>query len=69
MMWKLAFPPPPPFMAAATAYGSSQARDWFQAAVVTYAAAAATLDPLTHYTGPGMEPLPLQQPEQLQSDS
>ena len=34
-----------------------------------YATAAATLDPLTHRTGPGMEPSPLQWPQLLQSDS
>ena len=28
-----------------------------------------TPTPLTHCTGPGIEPLPLQQPEPLQSDS
>ena len=32
-------------MVAPTAYGSSWARDWFQARAVTYTAAAATLDP------------------------
>ena len=34
-------------MASLRAYGSSQARDWIQAA----APAATTLDPLTHCTG------------------
>ena len=36
---------------------SSQARDQIQAAVVTYAAALATLDPLTHCAGLGIEPV------------
>ena len=35
---------------------SSQARDGIRAVVVTYAAAAATLDPLTRCAGPGIEP-------------
>ena len=34
------------FMATPVAYGRSQARDWIQAIVATYAAAAATPDPL-----------------------
>ena len=38
-------------MAIPTAYGGSQARDWIRATVVAYAAALATLDPLTHCTG------------------
>ena len=29
----------------------------------------ATLDPLTHYTGLGIEPVPLQQPKRLQLES
>ena len=36
---------------------------------MTYATALATLDPLIHYTGPGIEPVPLQGPKLLQSDS
>ena len=34
-------------IAAPTAHGSSQARDWIQASDVNYAAAVATQDPLT----------------------
>ena len=56
-------------MATLMAYESSQARDWIWAAAVTYTAAVATPDPLTHCTRLGMEPAPLQQPEPLQSDS
>ena len=33
------------FVATATAYGSSQARDWIQATAVTYATAMATPNP------------------------
>ena len=51
------------------AYGSSWARNWLQEAAMTYATAAATPNPLTHCTGPGIEPAPLQRPELLQSDS
>ena len=32
----------------------SQARDWIQAAAATYAADAAPLDPLTHWTTVGI---------------
>lgn len=35
----------------------------------THATPAATPDPLTHCTRPGMEPAPLRRPEPLQSDS
>ena len=38
------------------AYGSSRARDWIWAIAVTYAAAVATLDPLTHCAMWGIEP-------------
>ena len=48
------------FIAAPLAYGSSQAGDQIQAAVVTYAIAVATLDPLTHCTGLGIKPVTLQ---------
>ena len=49
-------------MATLKAYGSSQARDRIRAAAMTYAAAAAMLDPLIYYTGLGTEPtLPLGQ--------
>ena len=34
---------------------------------MTYTAAAAKPDPLTHWAGPGIKPRPLQQPELLQS--
>ena len=51
------------------AYGSSQARNWIQAAAMTYATDAAMLDPLTHCARPGIEPRAPQQPEPLQSDS
>ena len=40
-----------------------------QATAMTHAAAVATLDPLTHCTGLGIEPVLLQQPKPLQSDS
>ena len=46
-----------------------QARDWIGAAAVTYTTAAATLDPLTHCGGPGIEPMPPQQAKLLQSNS
>ena len=36
------------FMAMPVAHGSSRVRDWIWAAAVTYAAAVAVLDPLTH---------------------
>ena len=39
------------FMAIPLAYRSSRARGWIQATAVTYATAAATLDPLTHCAG------------------
>ena len=55
-------------MAAPVAYGSDQARDWIQATAATHAMAAATLDPLTHCTEPGIKPEPPQQPEPLQWD-
>ena len=44
-------------MAAPTAYGSSWARDGFQATAVTYTAAVAMPDPLTQCAGPTTEPL------------
>ena len=44
------------FMAAPAAYGSSRAKDKIQVTATTYAAAAATPDPLTHCAGPGIEP-------------
>ena len=50
-------------MAAFAAYESSQAKDRIPAAVVTYAIAAAMLNPLNHCDRPGIEP------ELLQSDS
>ena len=56
-------------MATLVAFGSSQARDWIQATAATYATAAATPDPLTHYTRPGIEPAPPQPLESLQLDS
>ena len=36
---------------------SSEARNQIQATVVTYAAAVATIDPLIHCTGPGIQPV------------
>lgn len=36
---------------------SSPARDQIRAAVATYTAALATPDPLTHFAGPGIEPV------------
>ena len=56
-------------MAALIAYGSSQAREWIQDAAVTYAAAVATMDPLTHCPGLRIEPVPPQWPKPLQMDS
>ena len=56
-------------MAAPVACGPSGARVWIQDAVVTYTAvatctaAAAILDPLTHYAGLGTEPELEQRPE------
>ena len=51
------------FIAIPAAYESSRAKDWIQATAVT------TLLPLTHCTRPGNEPMLLQQPKPLQSDS
>ena len=56
-------------MAALIAYGSSLAREWIQDAAVTYAAAVATMDPLTHCAGLRIEPVPPQWPKPLQMDS
>ena len=39
------------------AYRIPRPRDQFQATVATYAATAATLDPLTYCAGPGIEPM------------
>ena len=50
-------------------YGSSWARDWIWAAAVTYVAVLAKPDPLAHCVRPGIESMPLQRPELLQSDS
>ena len=47
------------FMAAPMACGSSQARDQIQATAAIYTTARATLDPLTHCAGLGIEPMPL----------
>ena len=47
-------------MAAFIAYGSSQARDWIWHAIATYTTGVATPDPLTHYTGLGIKPMPPQ---------
>ena len=47
-------------MAVLAAYGSSWARD------LIYAAAVATLDPLTHCTKLGIELVPPKQPKPLQ---
>ena len=57
------------FMAALTAYGSSRAKDWIQAAAVTYAAAAAISDLLIHCPKPGIKPTPLQQSGLLHPDT
>ena len=46
------------FMAAPSAYGSSQDRDWIRATAMTYATGTAMLDLLTHCTGLGIEPAP-----------
>ena len=48
------------FMDAPMAYGNAWARDWTWAAAVTYAATVAMPDPLTHWTGPGIQLAPLQ---------
>ena len=50
-------------MAALMADRGSQAKDWSQTT------AAAMLNPLTHFAGPGIEPTSPQRPEPLQSDS
>ena len=73
----LKFPSPPaPFYNGHTeAFESSWARDWIQAtyttavAAATYTTAVAVPDPLTHCTGLGIEPAPLQWPELLQAES
>ena len=49
------------------AYESSQDRDWIWARAATYTVAEAMPDTLTHCTGPGIEPIPPQQPELMQS--
>ena len=56
-------------MATPTAYGSSWAKDQIWATAATYATAMATQDPLTHCARLGIEPVPPQWPEPLQSDS
>ena len=48
------------FMATPAADGSSHARDCTGATVVTYTAAAAMRDPLTHSTSLGIKPTPPQ---------
>lgn len=50
-------------LATPAAFGGFWARGWIPAA------AAAVWDPLTHCAMPGIEPVPPQQPELLQSDS
>ena len=51
-------------MATPAAYGNSTlARDQIQAIAV------ATLDPLTHWAGPRIEPVPLQWPDPLQLET
>ena len=49
-------------MATPAAFGT-------QATAVIYDVAAAMTDPLIHCMGPGIEPVPPQQPELLQSGS
>ena len=44
------------FLGCPTAHGGSQARDQIWATAVTYASAAATLNPLTHWAGPRIKP-------------
>ena len=44
-------------------------RDWIWATAVTSAAAAAVPDPLPNCAGPGIQPVPLQQPEPQELDS
>ena len=51
-LWKIFFF----FMTTPTACGSSQARDWIQAAATTYATATAMPDPWTHRTRWGLNP-------------
>ena len=50
------------FMATATVYGSSQARDQIQTTAATCAVATATRDPLTHCIRLEMEPVSPQHP-------
>ena len=54
------------FMALAMPYGNSWARLWIRVIAATWTTVAATLDPLTHCAGPGIEPLPPQWPQPLQ---
>ena len=46
-------------MVASTAYGSSGPEIESELAALTYAAAVAVLESLTHRTEPGIEPMPL----------
>ena len=56
-------------MATPMTYGSSQAREFIKATAATYSTAAATPDPLTHYSRSGIKPTPLHRSEPPQSDS
>ena len=56
-------------MATPMAYGSSWTRDSIQVTAATYTTAAAMLDFLRQCAGLGIELMPLQWPELLQSDS
>ena len=56
-------------MATLVDYGSSWAKDWIQAAAVTYATVMAMLDTLAHCTGLGIEAAPPQQLKPLQLHS
>ena len=53
-------------MAEPMAYARFWARGRIGAAIATYTPTVVTQDPLTHCTGPGIEPEPLQQLELLQ---
>jgi len=53
-------------LATSVTYWSFWARDWIWATAVTYTAAVAMLDPLTHFARLGIEPVPQQQPQLLQ---
>ena len=51
------------------AYGSSPAKDWIWATAATHTTAVAVPDPLIHFARLGVEPISLQRPKLLQSNS